>query len=128
MVKSKDIELFKNLSQHEYSGMYFDFHNDYDCIKLLLTSKKCLVLEFKNNLNHELVELKFMEAVINEMNFFNSAQVENLTIDNLYRGRITINEELVSLKEPNYGYFYLEFDEGQKLEFWSSGIVVKIQS
>jgi hypothetical protein len=125
-MKSKSIDLFENLSQGEYEGKYFDFHNDFDCVKILLLPSGFLILLFKNILNGEFVKMKFTHVSIRKMEFFNFNKVENLTIDNLYRGRVEIDGDLLEFKDGDIGYFYLEFDEGQKLEFWSSGFIVEM--
>jgi hypothetical protein len=125
-MKSKSIDLFENLSQGEYEGKYFDFHNDFDCVKILLLPSRFLILLFKNILNGEFVRMKFAHVSIRKMEFFNFNKVENLTIDNLYRGRVEIDGDLLEFKDGDIGYFYLEFDEGQKLEFWSSGFIVEM--
>ncbi|MBP7345690.1 MAG: hypothetical protein KA952_04035 [Sediminibacterium sp.] len=125
MMNANDIELFKNLSQEEYNGKYFDFHNDYDCVKVILFVDGFLTLIFRNIVNKQMVKLKFSDVTISTMDFFNFNKVENLTIDNLYRGKAELEGELVELKNGNIGYFFLEFDEGQKLEFWSSGVEVE---
>ncbi len=124
-MNANDIELFKNLSQEEYNGKYFDFHNDYDCVKVILFVDGFLTLIFRNIVNKQMVKLKFSDVTISTMDFFNFNKVENLTIDNLYRGKAELEGELVELKNGNIGYFFLEFDEGQKLEFWSSGVEVE---
>jgi len=33
-INSKNIELLRNLSQFEFGNVYYDFHNDFDCISL----------------------------------------------------------------------------------------------
>lgn len=124
MMKAKDIELFKNLSQNEHGNKWIDFHNDFDCVKVNLKIGGLLMLWFKGVNNDELIRLKFSDVLIEKMEFFNSNKVENLTIDNLYRGMVERDGELLEYNENGSGYFYLEFDEGQKLEFWSSGLDV----
>ena len=124
MIQSKDIELFKNLSQGEYCGKYIDFHNDFYCIKIVLLKDRLLVLLFKRILDKKVIRISFTDVSIERMEFFNFSEVENLTIDNLYRGKVEKEGELLEFKNRNSGYFYLEFDEGQKLEFWSIGLTV----
>jgi len=126
MIKSKNIELFKNISEYDYGENHFDFHNDYDCIKLLLLTGDFLVLIFRNILNKKIVKLRFSNAIIERMEMFNFNKVENLTIDNLYRGKTEINGKLVEFKNDDKGYYYLEFDEGQKLEYWSTGLDIEM--
>ena len=126
MIKSRNIKLFENISQYKFNEKYFDFHNDYDCIKLLLLSGGLFVLIFKNLVNKKIVKLRFSNVIIEKMEIFNYSKVENLTIDNLYRGKTEINKKLVEFNNSDKGYYYLEFDEGQKIEFWSSGLDIEM--
>lgn len=52
--------------------------------------------------------------------------MKTLTIDNLYRGKFEIDGALTEF-ENNRGYFYLEFYEGQKIEFWSESLSIEKQ-
>ncbi len=124
MISFQNIELFENLSQYEYAGNFYDFHNDFDCVKISMLSKNILCLLFKKLNTKELAKMNFLNSKIEKMEFFNFPKVENLTIDNIYRGRTEINGQLADTRN-NQGYFYLEFDEGQKLEFWSTGFTIQ---
>ena len=118
-----NINLFDNLSQMKYNGVYYDFHNAFDFLRLELLYNKILILYFKNIKDKKLVNLKFYDVQIERMECFNVFGVNNLTIDNIYRGRKENNGKLIEFKD-NKGYFYLEFYEGQKMEFWSSGFEI----
>lgn len=126
MIKPVEIELFQNLSQYEFGGNFYDFHNDYDCCKILFKNREELTLVFEDLKDSRLVFLKFKDVELHKFDFFNSPNVDTLTIDNLYRGRFKVQDHLEELTQQDKGYFYLEFDEGQKMEFWSSGITVVI--
>ena len=71
------------------------------------------------------MSLKFTDVNITTIDFFNLKEVEGLTIDTLYRGRAELDGELIEVSEDGKGYFYLEFYEGQKLEFWAKYISVE---
>lgn len=124
MLDFDKIELFENLSQLEDGGRFFDFHNDYDCVKIQLLTSGILILLFQKINGGDLVNLRFVDTVICQAEFFNTDKVNNLTIDNLYRGRVKKGDDLVEL-DGGRGYFYLEFDEGQTLEFWSVGLEIE---
>ena len=126
MIESTKIELLKNLSQHDFGEeQYFDFHNDYDCTNISFSREKVLQLEFRNlNIEEKIVHMNFFDVRIVLFEFFNFAKVRNLTIDNIYRGRVVSNGKLVEYNYENSGYYYVEFDEGQRLEFWCKGIDV----
>ena len=61
---------------------------------------------------------------IKKIEFFNINTAENLTIDNMYRGKVIREEKLLEFNAEGSGYFYVEFEEGQKIEFWSNEYVV----
>lgn len=123
MLLAKSIEVFKNLVQYDYNNQYYDFHNDYNCEKLTY-SDGILLIMFKSVFGEIMVSLKFTEVKIQNMDIFNVRDVENLTIDNLYRGRTELNGDLVEFTETGKGYFYLDFYEGQRMEFWASELSI----
>jgi len=124
MITATSIEFFKNLAQHDYHNRYYDFHNDYNCEKLSYSNGILLIL-FKSLVGGILLSLKFTDVKIITLDFFNVKGVENLTLDNLYRGRYELNGDLIELSEDGKAYFYLEFYEGQKLEFWAKSVDVE---
>ena len=124
MIESKKIELFRNLCQFEFENQYYDFHNDYDCKKIFFEKGNSLIFLFKNIKTANLISMRFEEVILNNFIFFNSSNVDCLTIDNIYRGKIEENFELIEFSKDAKGYFYLEFYEGQKMQFWSSGISI----
>lgn len=124
MKAATSIEFFKNLAQYDYDNGFYDFHNDYNCEKLSFSDGILLIL-FKSLADGILLSLKFTEVKIITLDFFNVKDIENLTLDNLYRGRYELNGVLIELSEDGKGYFYLEFYEGQKLEFWAKSVDVE---
>ena len=124
MIAATSIEFFKNIAQYDYDNRYYDFHNDYICEKLSY-SDGILSILFKSLVDGIFLSLKFKEAKIISLDFFNVKAVENLTLDNLYRGRCELNGDLIEISKDGNGYFYLEFYEGQKLEFWANGMDIE---
>lgn len=124
IITATSIEFFKNLAQYDYNNQYYDFHNDYSCEKLSYSDGILLIL-FKSLIDGIFLSLKFTDVKIIALDFFNVKDVENLTLDNLYRGKFEFNGELVEVSEDGKGYFYLEFYEGQKLEFWTYGVNIE---
>lgn len=124
IIDVKKIELFKNISQIQYNETFYDFHNDFICLKIILKDEILFIL-FRHLYTKELQSFNFVDVEISNFDYFNSKNVENLTIDNIYRGRTEKNGELYEFSKTNKGYFYLEFYEGQKLEFFSSGFKIE---
>lgn len=124
MIAATSIEFIKNLAQYDYDNRYYDFHNDYSCEKISY-SDSILLIVFKSLIDSLFLSLKFTEVKITTIDFFNVKEMEGLTLDNLYRGRAELNGELIEVSENGKGYFYLEFYEGQKLEFWAKSVNVE---
>lgn len=124
MIEARNIELFKNLAQYNLGNEYYDFHNDFDCIKISL-EEKYLTLVFKSITEDFIVTIKFKDVLLLTLNFEFMSKIEPLTIDSLYRGRLEINGELFEFTNNGNSFFYIEFYEGQKIEFFCSSVEVK---
>jgi hypothetical protein len=122
---SKNIELFQNLSLIEFDNSSFDLHNDFNCLKVKLQNN-VLILVFQNIVHKFLVIVSFNNITFTVIEFNFTEIMRDLTIDNLYRGRFEVNETLIEF-DNGRGYFYLEFCEGQKFEFWSEGMSIERQ-
>lgn len=122
-IYSDKIELFQNISQFDFDKINYDFHNDFECVKIKFQNN-ILILIFQNIVSHYIVSLSFDKTTLTFCEFDFTEKVESLTIDNLYRGRFENNGKLTEF-ENKCGYFYLEFYEGQKIEFWSESLSVE---
>ncbi|WHY88153.1 hypothetical protein QNH39_10035 [Neobacillus novalis] len=120
---AKSIELFENLCQYEFDYNYYDLHNDYDCESVTLKDD-ILFINFKQEANGNSLSLIFTDVELKQFEFFNVNDSKTLTIDNVYRGRVEIDGELEECLGEK-GYFYLEFYEGQRLEFWAKSVGIK---
>ncbi len=125
MVIATSIEFFKNLAQYDYDGKYYDLHNDYDCEKIFLKEEILSLCLKKNSMESMVIFLKFTDVEMTMMNFFNFNEVKNLTIDNIYRGRFEIDGQLNEVSSNGKAYFYVDFYEGQSLEFWAKSVEMK---
>jgi hypothetical protein len=123
MLTATKIEFIKNLIQYEYDNQYYDFHNDYTCNFISISNNK-LFFRFKHIKNSSIVHLNFLEVDIVIIEFFNNKFDQTLIIDTIYRGRYESKGKLMEVSDNGKGYFYAEFDEGQKLEFWAKGIMI----
>ncbi|MDF2858730.1 MAG: hypothetical protein K0Q87_4581, partial [Neobacillus sp.] len=119
----KMIELFENLCQYEFDNEYYDLHNDYDCQSVSL-KETVLFINFNQEVNGKSISLVFTDVEVKQFDFFNVLDSKILTIDNVYRGRTEINGELKEFLGEK-GYFYLEFYEGQRLEFWAKSVGIE---
>ncbi|MEB3802170.1 hypothetical protein INQ45_14205 [Flavobacterium columnare] len=119
---ASQVELFKDLSYFDYDQNSFDLHNDFDCKKIQFENNE-LTLVFKKNEDNFFLFFKFQNTNLTIFNFTFNIN-EALTIDNLYRGKSEVDGYLKEL-DNNRGYFYLEFYDEQKIEFWSDLIFVE---
>lgn len=124
MIIGKTLEFLKDLSEIELENQVYDFHNDYSCQKIKFYNET-LTLMFKKRNEGFSLSLKFCGVELTKAIFFNVSTVENLTLDTIYRGRVVVDKRLIELSENGKAYFYLEFYEGQKMEFWSESIIVE---
>jgi len=123
-INSKEIEPFKNLSQLEIGSIYYDFHNDFNCIKIVFEDS-FLILLFKNIVDEYIVSFKFEKVILERFEFFNFEALNNLTIDNLYRVRFQAESELLEFDNTGKSYFYIEFCEEVKIELWCQAITIE---
>jgi hypothetical protein len=122
-INSDKIELFQNISQFDFEEVNYDFHNEFECVKVKFRNN-VLVLIFQNIVSKFLISLNFQKTILTFCEFEFVDTLKTLTIDNLYRGKFENDGRLIEF-ENSRGYFYLEFYEGQKIEFWSESMVVK---
>jgi hypothetical protein len=122
-LESREIEMFKNLSQFEAGQICHDFHNDFDCIKLLFEST-FLILLFRNIKYDSFVSFKFEKAILERVEFLNFEDLKKLTVDNIYRGRSQRGNELIEFDFDGRAYFYIDFYEGPKIELWCKNISI----
>lgn len=121
MVESINIKLFSNLANLEYDGIFYDFHNDYECLRLFFEEEK-LILFFQSNDKKKRLEYTFVSVKITRCDLKLDCVEGGLTVDNIYRGRVELGETLHELDLNGRGYFYLEMYNGWKMEFWAKGI------
>ena len=122
-VDLKGIKLFENMSQIELNEGYYDLHNDYNCVTILYENNS-LTLRFKHVITSSFISLCFGDTYVTSFELNNSSTPE--TVDNLYKGRYEANNQLNELSSDGKFYFYLEFDEGHKIEFFSKYLVVNL--
>ena len=85
-----NVELFESLLELDFQDLNIDIHNDYEVKNIL----------FKNNnlqffLTHNTSDLKFLLSFYDtEFIEFDLSTNKNLCIDNFYRGRFELNNEL----------------------------------
>ncbi|OJW45487.1 MAG: hypothetical protein BGO56_02050 [Sphingobacteriales bacterium 48-107] len=122
MVSAITLEILKDLLQLEYQNKYYDIHNDYNCARISYLEKKLFLFLEKIDASASMIIL-FNQVDLVVFNTYPTK--DNGTIDSFYRGRTFMNEALVEETEDEKGYFYLEFYEGQKIEFWAKSLEIQ---
>ncbi len=117
-IGAKAIPLFKDLLQYDLEHNHYDFHNDYDCIGIE-NKELNLKIRLKEISTGIIVSLKFLNVEI----VYSDISYEGIsdTLDSLYRGRYEQNQQLIEFYEQR-GFFYMEFYNGCRLEFWAESI------
>lgn len=123
MMQAQDILLFQNLAEFEYEGVYYDFHNDYEC-SLVEYDGSVLRLVFVDSEGRSTVSIRFQNTKLERVHFTPLDTKDTQTIDLMYRGRAERDGEHVEY-ELQRAYFYLEFYEGLSLEFWSESLILE---
>lgn len=118
MIRANTLEFLENLVQYDYNNHYYDLHNDFYCTQVLFEGS-IIILMFESISNHNTLLVKFTKAEIVNFKFFSSAREKKLTIDTMYRGRALVDGKLVDISNDDRAYFYIEFYEGQAIEFWA---------
>lgn len=122
MVNAITFEILKDLLQVEYQNKYYDIHNDYTCERISYLEKKLfLFLKRIDGSNRLIILFNQVDLAV----FDTYLMEDNCTIDSFYRGRAFMNGVLIEVTEDGRGYFYLEFYEGQKIEFWAKSLEIQ---
>jgi len=119
---AKECELFYNLVDLNYEEKYYDFHNDYNCIKILFENDT-LILRFEHIKKKNIIELCFERSKIVKVHFDFSQTMNQLTIDNIYRGKFEQKNQLCEFSD-NKSYFYITFCEDISIELFTEKITL----
>jgi len=117
MNTAQTIEYLKDVSQYEYNGTYYDLHNDYDCVNLLLDNS-IFTLTFRKIDDNTIVTLNFTDVTLTKFIVPVVANDDAVTIDIIYRGRNSLFEK----DEHGRAYFYIDFYDDKSIELWVNSI------
>jgi hypothetical protein len=110
-------ELFENLAQYEFDGILYDLHNDYYCERISFSDEE-IKLEMISLNKVKKIFLTFSDARVVKFDVYFLKESKAITLDTLYRGRYELDGNLHEFDKRNLSYYYLEFYEGQKFEFY----------
>ncbi|MBL8013327.1 MAG: hypothetical protein JNN05_05715 [Candidatus Omnitrophica bacterium] len=120
----RTIEPMNSLMQFTHQNVNFDFHNFYQCHKVLFEKDK-IILRLKHLKEPTHVQIAFSEVLLEKVEFNANSSSNGFTIDQLYRGRYEKEGKLIELSDLGKVYLYLEFCEGLNLEFWCTSMFVE---
>ncbi len=113
--------LFENLTILNIEDKYIDIHNDYDFVNFeYCSTKKEIRLSFSMIINPlETFCFYFNGVTISSINIHQFDSVNNFIVDIVYRGKFEIDGSLHEKSKKNEYYFYIDFLDDIKLEFWA---------
>ncbi|MCS3795075.1 hypothetical protein [Niastella sp. OAS944] len=127
-VELTNAELFKDLTTVVVGKRFFDLHNDYDCIdieyKLETKSLAFLFEACRTGIVERHLYLLFENVTCSTFKLFFKRIVESSTLNSFYRGRFIKDDTLFDHAPDGEAYFYLEFEEGDSFELFSSKVVL----
>jgi hypothetical protein len=125
-IESSSINFLDNLAQHKFGSKHYDFHNDFECVKISFNQSdiKLLTLMFNHLIDKSVVLFNFYDADVVKFQLELETSAKTLTLDNLYRGRFEENGHLSELSVNGCSYFYVDFYEGLLIELWCSHIEI----
>lgn len=125
-ISADQFTLFEDISSFSFGGCYYDFHNDFNCVKILL-EQETLYLYFQHIHEKYFIVLQFYNCKIKKLKFEGDI-TSCLTIDTIYRGRYEKSGILKEFSDDGHAYFYIEFYRGDiNIELFSSGILLQRQ-
>lgn len=128
MIKVSHIELFKSLLDLEVGDKFIDLHNDFNCTEINFSKEdQSLIFVFFDHNHSSSLRLVFQQVILVKFNLNFELDKKYIILDNFYRGRFESNNELHDLSEEGKGYMYVEFCEGQSLEFYCKEFEVDVK-
>jgi hypothetical protein len=129
MIELTDVELFKDLTLIEQDGNTYDLHNDYDCIDLSYDKEsESINIVFEKHssksLGNDKICLLFKNVTVAKFYLFFIRTEDTSTINSFYRGKFENDGELFERSSGGAGYFYIEFEKGDKFEFFSKKVLL----
>lgn len=115
--------LFDTLLSGEIGDMYYDLHNDFECIRITYSLiEKKLELRFTND--DDRIIITFHDARLGGCSL-HPTQARS-TMDLFYRGRFEMNNNLHEMTSKGEYYYYLAFLEQDKLEVFARQVVMEM--
>lgn len=121
-------DLFLTLLENYVEGIYIDLHNCYKCEKMLFDkNENRFSFDFRNieqAVAWPKVSIIFEDVVIALHKISFESAINELTLDNFYRGRFFDGKELKEYSDDGKGYFYIDFYEEISIEIFAGKVIL----
>lgn len=126
MIELINIELFKDFTFLELEIGSFDLHNEYECSSVSLSEvdNSLKILFEPDAKDSDKICLVFKKASIKKFDFFLKRTTDSSTINSVYRGRFETELGLQEYSASGEGYYYIEFEQGDKIELLAEKVIV----
>lgn len=121
-------ELFKDLMCFQIQNKVIDLHNDYECesIKYRHEEKKLIFMFNRQAFSNSKITLVFEGVSIQKCDLYLSRTADSGTLNVFYRGRFEVDGNLYEKSKSNQEYYYIEFENGDKFELFSTKVYFSI--
>lgn len=125
MIDLTKAELLKDLTLLDLEIGVYDLHNEYECSLISLTpTENSLSILFESDIaGKEKVCFQFKEVRVAKFELFPKQLSDRNTINTIYRGRFESEGQVHEHSNLGESYFYIEFEQGDSIEFFSKRLV-----
>lgn len=126
-MKAIDIELFGDspLVCFEYKGSHIDLHNNFNCCELRLENDR-MTFTFQEIQGPKKVQIVFERVILKVLNLVFLEKDDMETIVLFYRGGYVYEGNCMYVVDEVKAYFYCDFYEGLKLEFFAEEVSILV--
>ena len=118
--------LLENISFLKYENSSLDIHNDYNFKELSFEQNRMKISFNEISNNFKIIEFVFENIEVVKLKMIQFEVPDSITLDNFYRGKTELNENILEEDSSKRKYFYLDFLEDIQIELWCSRLYLQI--
>ena len=118
--------LLENISFLKYENISLDIHNDYNFKELSFEHNRMKISFNEISNNFKIIEFVFENIEVVKLKMIQFEVPDSITLDNFYRGKTELNENILEEDSSKRKYFYLDFLEDIQIELWCSRLYLQI--
>ena len=126
IIELTDNLLLENISFLKYENISLDIHNDYNFKELSFEQNRMKISFNEISNNFKIVEFVFENIEVVKLKMVQFEVPDSITLDNFYRGKTELNENILEEDSSKRKYFYLDFLEDIQIELWCSRLYLQI--